>query len=266
MTMGVWIICVLALIGAGWEVSRGAPLPTEGLVEVRIRGLTIDAQGSSPIVLLEEMQGERVMPIWVGVFEARAIAMEMEKVVPPRPMTHDLIKNILVGMKAQVTNVVITDLKENTFYAQIALTAGGTTVRIDARPSDAIAVALRVNAPIFVAKGVFDSSPAIDLRNDAPTPVTVLKRYGLTLQNITAPLATYFRLTTPEGVLVSDVEVGSGAERDGLRRGDVIVRANHTKVTDVQALDSTLIQGGDIVLQIVRQEEGVSLTLRTAAP
>lgn len=265
MTRGVWIICALALIGAGWDISGGAPAPPEGLVAVRVRGITVDPQGASPVVLLEALQGERVMPIWVGVFEARAIAMEMEKVVPPRPLTHDLIKNILVGMKAQVTNVVITDLHDNTFYAQIAVAAGGTTIDIDARPSDAIAVALRVNAPIFVARAVFDSSPALDLRDDGPTPVTVLKRYGLTLQNVTTPLASYFRLTTPEGVLVSDVEVGSGAERDGLRRGDVIVQANHSKITDVQTLDSTLIQGGDIMLQIVRQAKGVSLTLHTSA-
>jgi uncharacterized protein len=266
MSRGVWIICALALVGADWDGSWAAPSPTENLVEVRVRGITVDPQGSSPIVLLEEMRGERVMPIWVGVFEARAIAMEMEKVVPPRPMTHDLIKNLLVEMKAQVTNVVITDLKENTFYARIAVATGGITVYIDARPSDAIAVALRVNAPILVARVVFDSSPAIDLRADAPTPVPVLKRYGLTLQNITAPLATYFRLTSPEGVLVSDVEIGSGAERDGLRRGDVIVRANQSKITDVRALDSTLIKGGDIVLQIVRQEKPLSLTLHTSTP
>jgi bifunctional DNase/RNase len=264
MSRGVWIICALALVGANWDVSWAAPSPAESLVEVRVRGLTVDPQGSSPIVLLEELQGERVMPIWVGVFEARAIAMELEKVVPPRPMTHDLIKNLLMGMKGQVTNVVITDLKENTFYARIAVATGGHTVHIDARPSDAIAVALRVNAPILVAKAVFDNSPAIDLRNEAPTPV--LKRFGLTLQNVTPPLATYFRLTSPEGVLVSDVEMGSAAERDGLRRGDVIVRANHTKITDVRALDSTLTKGGDIVLQIVRQEKPLSLTLRTAAP
>jgi len=266
MSRGVWIICACVLIGAGWEGSWGAPAAPEGVVEVRVRGITVDPQGSAPIVLLEELQGARVMPIWVGVFEARAIAMEMEQMVPPRPMTHDLITNILVGMKAQVAHVVITDLRDNTFYAQLALAAGGTTVPIDARPSDAIAVALRVKAPIFVAKAVFDRAPALDRRADGPTPVTVLKRYGLTLQNITAPLATYFRLTTPEGVLVSDVEVGSGAERDGLRRGDVIVRANQTKITDVQTLDSTLTQGGDITLQIVRQEKGVALTLHTAAP
>jgi bifunctional DNase/RNase len=206
------------------------------------------------------------MPIWVGVFEARAIAMEMEKVVPPRPLTHDLIKHILDGLKAQVTGVVITALQENTFYAQIGLATGTANVQVDARPSDAIALALRVNAPIFVTPAVLDNAPAVDLRQEAPTPVSVLKRHGLTLQNITAPLAAHFHLTSPEGVLVSDVEVGSAAEQDGLRRGDVIVGANQAKITDLQGLESTLQQSGAIALQIVRANKRLTLMLHTPVP
>jgi S1-C subfamily serine protease len=192
--------------------------------------------------------------------------MELEKVVPPRPMTHDLIKNLLDGVKAQITNIVITDLRDNTFYARMALSAAGTTLQIDARPSDAIAVALRVNAPIYVAKAVFDNAPAVDLHSDEPTPVTVLKRYGLTLQNLTAPLAAHFHLPTPEGVLVADVEAGSGAERDGVRRGDVIVAANQGKIPNLQALESTLSHGGDVALQIVRANGHVTVVLRRPAP
>jgi bifunctional DNase/RNase len=266
MNRRVWISCALAIVGAGWACCLAAQPSTEGLVEVRVRGVTVDPQAGSPIVLLEALRGERLMPIWVGMFEARAIAMEMEKVVPPRPMTHDLMKNLLDGVKAQVTNIVITDLKDNTFYARIALTAGGTNLQLDARPSDAIALALRVNAPIFVAKAVFENSPAIELRDNEPTPVTVLKRYGVTLQNLTEPLAAYFHLSTTEGVLVADVEVGSGAERDGLRRGDVIVAANQAKIVNLQALESTLNQGGDVSLQVVREDKRVSIVLRKPAP
>jgi uncharacterized protein len=266
MPRGVWITCALAIVGIGWAFFPTAQPATGSLVEVRVRGVTVDPQAGSPIVLLEERRGERVMPIWVGIFEARAIAMELEKVVPPRPMTHDLLKNILDGVKAQVASIVITDLKENTFYAQIALSAGGTSLHIDARPSDAIALALRVNAPLYVAKTVFDNAPALELHGDAPTPVTVLKRHGLTLQNLTAPLAAHFHLSTPEGVLVSDVEAGSGAERDGLRRGDVIVAANQAKVANLQALESTLRQGGDVSLQVIRQDRPVSVVLRQPAP
>jgi bifunctional DNase/RNase len=266
MQRGGWITCALAIVGAGWAFFLAAQPTMGGLVEVRVRGVAVDPQAGSPIVLLEELRGERVMPIWVGAFEARAIAMEMEKIAPPRPMTHDLIKNILDGVKAQVSNIVITDLKENTFYARIGLSAGGTSVQIDARPSDAIALALRVNAPIYIAKAVFESSPAIELRGDGPTPVTVLKRYGLTVQNLTTSLAAHFHLPTPDGVLVSDVEAGSGAERDGLRRGDVIVAVNQAKITNLQGLESTLSQGSEVSLQVIRADKHVTVVLRQPPP
>ena len=266
MTRGVWRSCVLAIISAGWAVSLAAQSVPAGLVEVRVRGVTVDPQAGSPIVLLEELRGERVMPIWVGVFEARAIAMEVEKIVPPRPMTHDLIKNLLEGMHAQVTNIVITDLQENTFYARIALNTGGGNLQIDARPSDAIALALRVNAPIYVATAVFDKAPAVELRGTEPTPVTVLKRYGLTLQNLTTSLAAHFHLPTPEGVLVSNVEAGSVAEQDGMRRGDVIVAANQGKITNLEALESTLSQEAEVSLQIIRADKRVLVRLRKPAP
>jgi uncharacterized protein len=266
MNRGVWIACALAVVGAGWVFFLAAQPATGGVVEVRVRGVSVDPQAGSPVVLLEELRGERVLPIWVGVFEARAIAMALEKVVPPRPMTHDLLKNILDGLQAGVANIVISDLKDNTFYSRIALQTGGTTVQIDARPSDAIALALRVNAPIYVAATVFEQAPALDLRADAPTPVTVLKRYGLTLQNLTGPLAVHFQLPSSDGVLVSDVEAGSGAERDGLRRGDVIVAANQAKIANLQALESTLRQGGDVSLRVVRADQHVTVVLRQPAP
>jgi uncharacterized protein len=266
MTRRGWITCALAVVSAGWTCFLAAQPVTGTLLEVRVRGITVDAQAGSPVVLLEELQGDRVLPIWVGVFEARAIAMEMDKVAPPRPMTHDLIKTIIEGVKAQVTQVVIIDLRDNTFYAQIGLNTGAASLQIDARPSDAIALALRVKAPIYVAKTVLDRAPAIELHSDEPTAMTVLKRHGLTLQNLTASLATHFQLPTSEGVLVSDVEAGSTAERDGVRRGDVIVAANQGKIVNLQALESTLSQGGDVALQIVRGDKRLTVVLHRPTP
>jgi hypothetical protein len=257
--------CALTIIGAGWAFLLAAQPLSGNLVEVRVRGVTVDPQAGSPVVLLEEIQGERVLPIWVGVFEARAIVMEMDKVAPPRPMTHDLIKTILEGVKAQITNVVITDLRDSTYYAYLTLQSGGTSLHVDARPSDAIALALRVQAPIYVMALVFDRAPAIELRGEEAA-ITVLKRYGLTLQNLTASLASHFQLPTPDGVLVSDVEPGSGAERDGVRRGDVIVAANQATVADLHGLESTLRQGGDVSLQIVRGDKRLTVVLHTPAP
>lgn len=119
-------------------------------VEMRIRGLMMDPVTNTPIVVLKDVEGESVLPIWVGVYEANAIALEIEKVTTPRPMTHDLLKNFLTGFGATVHKVVVTELKDDTFYAVIWAEREGQTISIDSRPSDALALALRVDCPIFV--------------------------------------------------------------------------------------------------------------------
>ena len=131
-------------------------------VEMKIRGLMMDPITNMPIVILKEASGNAILPIWVGVSEANAIALEIEKVVTPRPMTHDLLKNIIEGFQAQVARIVVNDLKDNTFYAVITINLNGSEVLIDARPSDAIALALRVNAPIFVAEKVIEEAKSIE--------------------------------------------------------------------------------------------------------
>ena len=133
------------------------------MLEMKVKGLTLDPLTNMPIVILKDDKDKRALPIWVGIFEANAIALEIEKVSTPRPMTHDLIKNILEGLKAKVMKVIVNDLKDNTFYAQITLSLNGTETNIDSRPSDAIALALRVNAPIFVAEKVLKEAKSIDL-------------------------------------------------------------------------------------------------------
>jgi bifunctional DNase/RNase len=127
-------------------------------VEMTIRGLMLDPVTQMPIVILKDVAGDTVLPIWVGVYEANAIALEMEKVSTPRPMTHDLIKNVLVGLETQVHKVVVTELREDTFYAVIWLDHGGEVVSVDSRPSDALALALRVDCPIFVDDLVLKNS------------------------------------------------------------------------------------------------------------
>jgi bifunctional DNase/RNase len=127
-------------------------------VEMTIRGLMLDPVTNMPIIILKDVAGDSVLPIWVGAFEAQAIALEMEKVTTPRPMTHDLIKNVLSGLEAQVHKVVVTELKEDTFYAVIWLERGGEVISIDSRPSDALALALRVDCPIFVDDLVLKTS------------------------------------------------------------------------------------------------------------
>ena len=127
-------------------------------VEMRIRGLLLDPNTNMPIVVLKDVNSDSVLPIWVGVFEANAIALEIEKVSPPRPMTHDLLKNVILGMGATVERVVVTELRNDTFFAAIWATRNGEPIILDSRPSDAIALAMRTDCPIFVDEDVLKSS------------------------------------------------------------------------------------------------------------
>ena len=139
-------------------------------IEMTIKGLMVDPITNMPIVILRDKEGGRVLPIWVGIFEANAIALQIENVSTPRPMTHDLLRNIIQDLKASVQKVVVCDLQENTFYALIYLSLNGDTLAVDARPSDAIALALRTRAPIFVEDTVIDNAKTVDFaadKNDA---------------------------------------------------------------------------------------------------
>ncbi|PIQ96186.1 MAG: hypothetical protein COV67_10730 [Nitrospinae bacterium CG11_big_fil_rev_8_21_14_0_20_56_8] len=133
------------------------------MVEMKVEGLTLDPLTNMPIIILKDLDGNRALPIWVGYFEANAIALEIEKVATPRPMTHDLMRNLLQGMNAQVNHILVSELKDNTFYAIISLVCGGSTMNIDSRPSDAIALALRTKSPIFVEEKVIEAAKSLDL-------------------------------------------------------------------------------------------------------
>ena len=127
-------------------------------VEMRIRGLMMDPVTNMPIVILKDVNGNSILPIWVGIYEANAIALEIEKVSTPRPMTHDLIRTLLQGLETGVRKVVVNELKDDTFYAMIWLEKDGRLISVDSRPSDALAVALRLDCPIYVEDSVLTSS------------------------------------------------------------------------------------------------------------
>ncbi|MGA3097547.1 MAG: bifunctional nuclease family protein [Bryobacteraceae bacterium] len=127
-------------------------------VEMKIRGLMVDPVTNMPIVILKDVNGASVLPIWVGMYEANAIALEIEKVSTPRPMTHDLIKSLLLGLNTGLRKVVVSELKDDTFYAVIWLDREGELISVDSRPSDALALALRLDCPIFVDDSVLKSS------------------------------------------------------------------------------------------------------------
>ena len=136
------------------------------LIEMTIKGLMVDPITNMPIVILKDKEGDRVLPIWVGLFEANAIALQIENVATPRPMTHDLLRNIITDLDGHVDRIVVSDLKENTFYAVVHLTVRGERVAVDARPSDAIALALRTRAPILVEETVIENAKTVDFGSE----------------------------------------------------------------------------------------------------
>lgn len=136
------------------------------LVAMSIKGLMLDPVSNSPIVVLKDEDEKFFLPIWVGIFEANAIALQLENISTPRPMTHDLLRNMISELDARVTRVVINDLRDSTFFAQIRVMMGDRTLEVDARPSDAIALALRTEAPIFVAQSVLDQAQTISPDGD----------------------------------------------------------------------------------------------------
>jgi bifunctional DNase/RNase len=139
----------------------------DALVRMEIKGLMLDPTSNIPIVVLREQGGQVFLPIWIGVFEANAIALRIEGVEPPRPLTHDLLRSVFLHFEATVFRVVISDLRENTFFAQIQVRHDGRESVIDSRPSDAIALAIRSDAPIFVKREVLDRARAVDLATQA---------------------------------------------------------------------------------------------------
>jgi len=130
-------------------------------VEMKIRGLMVDPSTNMPVVILKDPKSEAVLPIWVGLYEAQAIALEVEKSSAARPLTHDLLKNVATGLNAQVQRVVVSELRGDTFYAVIWMEQNGEVVAIDARPSDALALALRSDCPIFVAEEVLQAAKVV---------------------------------------------------------------------------------------------------------
>jgi hypothetical protein len=198
-------------------------------IEVRVRGIEIDA-ASRPVVILEDEVRELGLPIWIGVEEAQAIAMEIQGVRLERPLTHDLFKNALETAGVSVDKIVIETLRDGTYYARIHLNVDGDAREVDARPSDAIALALRFRKPMYVMPALLHGDAAIDLRG-VSSPATVAHEAGVTVQDVTPELATHFALAPGEGVLVADVDQRNG---DGLRRGDIILEVDGVAVASAQ--------------------------------
>ena len=155
------------------------------MIEMKVTGLTIDPFTNMPIIILKDMEEKMALPIWIGLIEASSIATELEKIELSRPMTHDLMRNILTELHVTVEKVEVNDLTDNTFFARIYLKTGDKTFEMDSRPSDAIALALRTKAKIFVDKKVMDKSRRIDLSGESPEIQVKEQKWTEILENLT---------------------------------------------------------------------------------
>lgn len=226
------ILSVFSLIPPYLEASEATP------VEMQVKTVTLDSTSQTPVVILESPQENKLLPIWIGNNEAASIAMELEHVVTPRPLTHDLIRNILQGLGATLHRITITDLRDSTYYATITLKLKGQEVQIDSRPSDAIAVALKMKAPIFASTQVL--AKARPLPSPSKQREGMRKSLGIQVQDLTPELASLFDLQVTQGVLVADVELGSAASDAGLIRGDIILKVNDKAVQKAANLEAIL--------------------------
>jgi bifunctional DNase/RNase len=230
----------------GWFFMLSLPLlvpslyaaQDSGSVETKIKTLMLDPYSQSPIVVLETVPDKKLLPIWIDVPEARAIALELEKVATPRPLTHDLIRNIIQGLGATLQRVTITDLRSNTYFAVLFLGIKGQELQIDARPSDAIAVALRMKAPIYASTQVLAKAKSLpSLSNETKE---FQKKLGVQAQDLTVEVAALLDLSVQRGVLITEVAQGSVAMLAGIQRGDVITKANDQAIQSAHDLEAFL--------------------------
>ncbi len=229
-----WAALVLALAcGAGVQAAQDS-----GVFEAKVKTLMVDPASQSPVVVLETVTDKKLLPIWIDVPEARAIALELENVKLPRPLTHDLIRSLLQTLGATLQRVTITDLRNNTYFAVLTLTSRGQELQVDSRPSDAIAIALRMKAPIFATAQVLAKSKPLP-----PQPARAeqtQKRLGIQVQDLTADLAALLESQQQKGVVVNDVGVASNAMKAGVQRGDIITKANDQVIQSTADLDAVL--------------------------
>lgn len=228
-------------------------------IQMKVRGITIDQKTQQPVVLLVDMDGKRVLPIWIGTAEARAIAMELEGLSTPRPMTHDLIMNILTELKADIEKITITELKDNTYFAMLSIKGKKGPVTVDSRPSDAIALALKLKAPIYVNNVVLETARLINLTAELPQEKWE-EKFGFHIQELTPEIAEYFQMAKKQGVLIIDVKKGSSGEKAGLRQGDIITAVGDYPVSCLEDLSSSLSQQKKAFrLTVLREGQSLSL-------
>jgi len=245
---------------SGASMSHAAQEP--GAVEIRVKTLLIDQESQMPVIVLEVVSDKRTLPIWINVAEARAIALEIEHVTLPRPLTHDLIRNMLKAMGATLQRVTITELRHNTYFALLTLVTNGQKLEIDSRPSDAIAIALRMNAPIFASRQVL--AQAKPLPAASPSMKQTQSKLGIQTQNLTPELAKLLDSQQHQGVLVADVKLGGAAMKAGLQRGDIITKIDGQAIfsaTNLEAAIQAAKSPGKITLEVIKKGKPTTVVI-----
>jgi len=235
-SLHIWVLGILLSCHLGIESLAATKLGGE--VEMKVKTVVIDPNAQSPVVILEGVAAKEFLPIWIDMPEAQAIAIEIEQVKTARPLTHDLVRNILKELGAKVNRVTITNLRNNTYFATISLAIKGQKAEIDSRPSDAIAIALRMNAPIFVSLQVVEKSK--------PPPGSTIhaeqtqSRLGIQVQELSSELAKLMDSQSSRGLIVTDVHNGSAAMKANIQRGDIITKINDRSVRNAAALETLI--------------------------
>jgi bifunctional DNase/RNase len=262
------MLCLISWLSSGLlcQGHAATDAPTN-LLELQVKGITVDPEGDVPVVILEAPTSHKAFPMWIGQQEAQAIAIELQDVPMPRPLTHMLLKNILTNLQVKVERIVIHDLQDNTFFASIFLQQGQSSHTIDARPSDAIALAIATKAPIFVAPHVLQAVQTIPTLPAAPAPAMVGQKFGMQMQTHDERLARAFQLPHAGGVLVAFVEEHSQAAQDGLNRGDIIMRVDGQAIKTLDELMAVLTT--DVpeqhILNVLREQREVTIRLQPSA-
>ena len=225
--IGLAVALLISLVLAA--TSKETPPP---YIEMEVKGVRLDTIGHNPVVLLADKEEKKALPIWIGLLEANAIDKELKNMTSPRPMTHDLLHSILTQVQVKVKEVKIIDLKDNTYYATLFLTSNNRVIEVDARPSDAIILALKSKIPILVATKILDEQGIALTQKSAHG-----ERFGIRIQELTPALASHFNFKNRKGVLVAEVVPSSVSEVAGIKAGDIITRVNSKEVGSVQEFE-----------------------------
>lgn len=228
--IGLGIVLLISLVFVAISKETTPPF-----IEMEVKGVRLDPIGHNPFVLLTDKEGKKAIPIWIGLLEANAIDKELNNIASPRPMTHDLLHSILAQAHIKVKEVKIIDLKENTYYATLFLKFNKEVLEIDARPSDAIILALKSKTPILVSAKIFDAQGIALTQKNA-----LSERYGIRIQELTHSLASYFNFKGQRGVLVSEVMPKSPAEVSEIKPGDIITKLNLKEIGSIQEFEEIL--------------------------